>query len=402
MTARLPAPAVILALLATLLAAAGCGRTSPETATTAGVRPPVGAKDTSPRTTAGADDLGFPTVATKNTIRVASGDPVEIAAAAARAVYPGSAAGTRPDAVTLVDAKAWQTAVAAAALDAPPLRAPLLFTRGASIPSATATALAAMAPQGSKAAAGAQVIRVGTTASVGTLKTTDIKAADPFAAARALDAFITAARGSASTRVLLASADDPAFAAPAAAYAAKSGYPVLFTHKGSVPPDTIAALKTHGKPRIYVLGPSSVIAPAVTKRLKSIGQIVRVGGPDPGSNSINFARFSDEGFGWNIVDPGHGMVFLPTGGDPAVPAAAASLSASGAYGPALLLSSPAVLDAPMRAFLLDIQPGYTKDPVRGVYNRAWLVGNTTAITTSLQAQIDGNLEITAIADKGTK
>ena len=38
----------------------------------------------------------------------------------------------------------------------------------------------------------------------------------------------------------------------------------------------------------------------------------RIAGPDPVANAIAFARFSDGSFGWNVVDPGHGLVFATT------------------------------------------------------------------------------------------
>ena len=44
-------------------------------------------------------------------------------------------------------------------------------------------------------------------------------------------------------------------------------------------------------------------------------------------------------------------------------------------------------------YLLDIQPGYDKDPVRGVYNHAWLLGDEDAISVDVQARIDSLLEI---------
>jgi hypothetical protein len=393
---RIPArPLAVVATIAVAMAAGGCGRAKSDDPSSSS-RPSIGGKGTAADAAA---DLGFPAFATKNTTRVAGADAIADAAAVTRAVYPGGSPLSLPEAVTLVDVGDWRTALVAASLNHAPVNAPTLFTRGNSVPAATSEALTALAPRGSKAAGGAQVIRVGTTARPGVLKTTDIRGTNPFALARSVDAFVSAARGGAGGRVLLVSADNPAFAAPAAAYAAKSGDPILFTNKDVVPPDTIAAIKAHDKPTIYVLGPSSVITPKATKQLKGLGKILRMGGQDPVANSIEFARFSDGGFGWGIVDPGHGMVFLPQAADPAVAAAAAPLSASGAYGPALLLSSATVLDKPMTAFLLDIQPGYTKDPVRGVYNRGWLVGDTTAITPSLQAAIDRKLEITPIASK---
>lgn len=395
MTARVrtPALALLALLLATLLA--GCGRDE-SSGGQASSRPQVGVKADKDDAAA---DLGFPVFATKNTIRVAGADAVADAAAVVRAVHPDGAAASRPEAITLVDAGDWRAALVAAPLNRGPLSAPTLFARGSTLPPATTGAIRALNLRGSKAAGGAQVIRIGTSARPGALKTTDVRGKDPFALARSVDAFAAAARGRPGDRVILVSAENPAYAAPAAAYAAKSGDAILFTNKDVVPPDTIAAIKAHKKPTIYVLGPSSVISPKATKQLKGLGKVVRTGGQDPISNSIEFARFSDGAFGWGITDPGHGMVFLAQAADPTVAAAVAPLSASGAYGPALLLSSPTTLDKAMSAFLADIQPGYTKDPVRGVYNRAWVIGDTKVITPELQSSIDRNLEITPIAAK---
>ena len=398
MMARARTPTLaLLALLATLLAGCGRGDSSDDQASS---RPQVGVKADDDDAAA---DLGFPVFATKNTIRVAGADAVADAAAVVRAVHPDGAAASRPQAVTLVDAGDWRAALVAASLNRAPLSAPTLFTRGSTLPPATTGAIRALNLRGSKAAGGAQVIRIGTSARPGALKTTDVRGKDPFALARSVDAFTAAARGRPGDRVILVSAENPAYAAPAAAYAAKSGDPILFTNKDVVPPDTIAAIKAHKKPTIYVLGPSSIISPKATKQLKGLGKVVRTGGQDPISNSIEFARFSDGAFGWGITDPGHGMVFLAQGADPTVAAAVAPLSASGAYGPALLLSSPTTLDKGMAAFLADIQPGFAKDPVRGVYNRAWVIGDTKVISPELQSSIDRSLEITPIvAKKGAK
>ena len=47
----------------------------------------------------------------------------------------------------------------------------------------------------------------------------------------------------------------------------------------------------------------------------------------------------------------------------------------------------------MREYLRDVRPGYSSDPVRGVYNRGWMIGNTDAVPAATQAEIDGLLEI---------
>ena len=77
-------------------------------------------------------------------------------------------------------------------------------------------------------------------------------------------------------------------------------------------------------------------------------------------------------------------------------AGASPLSVSGSYGPLLLLASPIGLDGAVGQFLLDIQPGYTRDPVRGVYNHGWIVGDEAAMPVAVQARIDSLLEITAV------
>jgi len=282
--------------------------------------------------------------------------------------------------------------VAGSVLASTPVRAAILLSNGPKMPDATRDALAALRPLGAKAAGGAQVVRVGDVARPPGVRTTDISGRDPFALARALDAFQTAARGKSSDRVIVVSAEDPAFAMPAAAWAAKAGDPVLFVHRTSVPQETKAALLAHGQPRIYILGPPSTVSAGVATELKKLGTVKRLGAANPIDNAIAFARYSDPTFGWGVIDPGHGLVFARS--DRPLDAAAASpLSVSGSYGPLLLLASPTGLDGAVGQYLLDIQPGYTRDPVRGVYNHGWILGDERAISVATQARIDSLLEI---------
>jgi hypothetical protein len=375
-------PAIVICIC---LALAGCGGKS----ATKDTQPSLGAKGSD---TQAAEGLGFPQVATKNTTRVGGADPVANAAAVAQAVFPGS----HPAAVTLVDSGDWRAGIAASALFARPVGAPILLSDGTSLPGASDSALDALAPTGSKAAGGAQIIRIGDVAQVSGRKTTDVKGANPYALARAIDAFVAATRGKPSDRVIIASADKAPFAMPAAAYAAKSGTPVLFATHDALPPDTRTALKAHQQPKIYVLGPTSVIGSKVESELRKLGKVTRIQGPDPVRNAIAFARFSDGGFGWGVVDPGHGLVFTSQAADPQTAAAAAPLSGSGTYGPLLLVGNADTLDKPLADYLLDIQPGYGKDPVRGVYNHGWIVGDETAVSIAAQSHIDRLLEISPV------
>ncbi|MBA3862261.1 MAG: cell wall-binding repeat-containing protein, partial [Solirubrobacterales bacterium] len=173
------------------------------------------------------------------------------------------------------------------------------------------------------------------------------------------------------------------------------GDPVLYVNDEGVPRETREALRSHQQPRIYVLGPSRLISPAVTRVLREFGTVTRVGGQDPISNAVEFARFNDGRFGWGVVDPGHGVVLL-NGSNSADAAAAAPLSTSGKYGPLLLVDDAEELPGPVREFLLDIQPGFDEDPVRGVYNHAWIIGDEGALTATVQAQVDALLEIVPV------
>jgi putative cell wall-binding protein len=383
-------PAVALVCLLAALAVVGCGRGASKNTTQAdNNNPGLGA---TPSQQEAPTDLGFPAFATKNTTRVGGADAIANATGVARAVFPATSPETRPTAVALIDANDWHAGVAGAVLASTPVRAAILLSNGPKMPDITQKTLDALQPSGSKAAGGAQLVRVGNVARPTGVRTADINGRDPFALARAIDAFQTAARGKTSSRVVVVSAEDPAFAMPAAAWAAKAGDPVLFVNRDSVPAETRAALKAHNRPRIYVLGSPATVTSKTVSALKKLGTVQRIGADNPIDNAIAFARYSDPNFGWGVVDPGHGLVFARSNSTLDA-AAAAPLSVSGTYGPLLLLATATGLDGAVGEYLLDIQPGYTRDPVRGVYNHGWIIGDARAISVATQARIDSLLEI---------
>lgn len=347
-----------------------------------------------------APALGFPVFATKNTTRVAGGDPIADAAGSARAVYPARTDESSPRAVVIVEQDDWRAAISAAQLMARPLRAPVLFSDGGELPAASEEALEELAPSGAEEADGAQVIRIGDAAEPENRRVTTIEGSSATVLARAIDRFQIDAAGDPTDAVLIAPADNPEFAMPAAAWAARSGQPVLWTPKDSLPPETREAIRAHRRPRIYVLGPEDAIAESVVEALGKLGPTKRVSGPDPVTNAIAFARYSDGGrFGWNLIDPGHGLVFANVSRTlDAV--AAAPFGGSGQFGPLLLLSDAGTLPVELQDYLLDIQPGYDEDPVRGVYNHGWLMGDETAISADVQSRIDALLEIQPVDTEG--
>jgi Cell wall binding domain 2 (CWB2) len=350
--------------------------------------------------------IGYPIVATKNTTRVDAPDPIANAAGVALAVYPSEGPGTHPPVVTLAPTGDWQAALAASVFMAAPIRAPILLSGGSSLPTVTGQALTAMAPAGSGASAGAQVIRVGAVPRIQGLRTVAIRGSDPFALAASIDRFATAAAGTPSPDVVIASSDDPQYAMPAAGWAAESGDPILFVSSSGVPTATKQALLAHRKPHIYLLGPSSVIPDSVLAQLRKYGSVKRVAGPDPATNSVAFAKYRDPpcvtgqpcahvpgSFGWAIESPGHGYTLI-NAAQPLNAAAAAPLSASGSYGPILLITDPGSLPKSVLNYFLDYAtPGYTAEgPTAAVYNHGWVIGDQSAISLGVQAELDTLLE----------
>src|SRR5205823_3307283 len=150
----------------------------------------------------------------------------------------------------------------------------------------------------------------------------------------------------------------------------------------------------------------SVISRQIFGQLRRYGPVKRVGASDPAANSVEFAKYRDPAcaygqpcahvpgsFGWAIRSPGHGYVLISAKRPLDAPASAA-LSASGDYGPQLLVDTPSTLPKPVLNFFLDYAtPGYTQEgPTAAVYNHGWVIGDRSAISLSVQAEMDALLE----------
>ncbi len=401
-------PLVVVAV--TCAAVAGCGGGGSKLVVTA----PSTVSGVASRTPQAGQRLGFPSLATKNTTRVGGTDPVADAAGVALAVYPSTTSSTRPPAAVIAPTSDWQAAIASSVLMASPVRAPVLLSGASSLPSATSDALGTLAPTGSGAIDGAQVVRVGDVPGPRGLRSVSIHGSNPYTLAAAIDRFQSAAAGRPSEDVVVTSADDPGYAMPAAGWAAESGDPILFVNGSGIPAPTRQALQSHQQPHIYVLGPSSVISDGVVKQLQRYGTVKRVGASDPAANSVAFAIYRDPpcasgqpcahvpgSFGWAMKSPGHGYVLI-NASRPLDAAAAAPLSASGTYGPQLMLDGASSLPSSVESFFFDYAtPGYTQEgPTAAVYNHGWLIGDPSAISVAVQAKVDADLEPQPVSNGG--
>jgi hypothetical protein len=401
----------VIPLVLACLALAACGSgtkllrvTVPATGTQPTTSTATGTTST-PSTTSPTSPT-IPTVATKNTTRVAGADPVTDAAAVALAVYPSAAPGTHPPAVVLAPVDSWQESLAAAVFMASPVRAPLLLSASDSVPAATTAALGQLAPTGAASLHQAQAIRVGDATAPSGLRTTDVGGSDPATVAAAIDRLQSSAAGSPSHDVVVASDSQPAYAMPAAGWAAESGDPILYVHGDDIPSATADALRRHRHPHIYVIGPPSAVSSTAARALGRFGTVKRVGADGAAANSVAFATYRDPAclnnqpcvhmpgtFGWALRSPGHGYTLVNVK-RPLDAAAAAALSSSGSFGPELLVESPAALPNPVLQYFLNYAtPGYTQEgPTAAVYNHAWVIGDTSAVSVPVQAETDSLLE----------
>jgi hypothetical protein len=343
-----------------------------------------------------AEKLGFPSSATRNTIRVGGGDAAADAAGVAGALFPATRDSDRPTAVVLVDQGDWQSAIAAAVLAAPPIGAPLLLTDGADLPAVTADTLERLAPKGSDLSEDAQVIRIGPqVARPDDFKTALVQGDDPYERAAAIDRFFSAARGGPSNDVVLFSGESPEWAMPAASWAARSGDAALPVEAGSIPRPVARVLADHERPNVYLLGPERVISKQVADQLRKrrlARSVNRIQGPTPVENAIAFARYAKGDFGWRVTIPGYNFALASTT-RPADAAAAAALATRGVFAPLLLTDDAEQLPEPLESYLLSVQPGYEDDPRDAVYNRAWILGDDSAISVRQQAQVDAITEL---------
>jgi len=341
---------------------------------------------------------GFPDLATRNTTRIGGADPTEDAASVALASYPSQGGVGEAAAVTVVPADAWQLSLAASPLTADPISAPILLS-GEKVPRPTEAALAALAPKGLEQDDGTQAFVIGDVAVPSGLEAKSTSGSDPAEVADQIDEEMAKITGEKDpAHLLVVSSSNAALAMPAAAWAARSGDPVLFADGDEVPQGTANVIKRHPDTPVFVLGPESAIS---NKALRKLGNATRVGAEDPVENAIAFAKFASGDFGWNINDPGHGFIIASTDRPLDAAASASLVSTGGTPGPLLVTDDPATVPPALQSFLSDTQPGFEDDPARAVFNRVWIIGNTEAISVPFQVQVDQLTKLAPVSSGGT-
>ena len=329
------------------------------------------------------EKLGFPSSATRNTVRVGGSDAVSDAAGVAGALYPATGDSDRPTAIVLVDKDDWATA-----RSPPPCwsggrseRRSCSPTAG-DLPPVSQDVLDRLKPKGSDLSKDAQVIRVGPdVARPERLQDRADRGRHPFERAAAIDRFFSAARGKPSNDVVLFSADDAEYAMPAAAWAARSGDSALPVRKDAIPAPIVEGARASTASRTCSCSgrraSSRRQVETQLKKRKLARDVQRIQGPNPVENAIAFARYEKGDFGWGVVVPGYNFSLASTT-RPADAAAAAALATRGVFAPLVLTDDAEKMPPKLEEYFLSVQPGYEDDPCQAVYNRAWILGDDKA------------------------
>ena len=348
--------------------------------------PAIGAKGTEPQA---AQDLGFPAFATKNTTRVGGADPIADAAGGRAGGVSRGARRTRPHGGRARGlAATGSAAIAAVRADGPAASAPRsCFSDGADLPAATADALErAGARPAPRPAGGAQVIRIGDVAAAERpARPTDGRAAPTRSRwRRAIDRLQRGRRGTAVGRVVVvASGERPSSRCRPPPGRPSRGDPVLFVTRDTIPPRRREPRsRAHQQPKIYLLGPPSVISDKVLDAAAaSSARSSAIARPRPGRqrDRLRALHATAASAGASSI-PGHGLVFANAGAPARRRRRRAAVGERHLRPAAARRRRRATLPAALSDYLLDIQPGYAKDPVRGVYNHGWIIGDECAIS----------------------
>ncbi|MEA2375605.1 MAG: hypothetical protein QOD53_2068, partial [Thermoleophilaceae bacterium] len=71
--------------------------------------------------------------------------------------------------------------------------------------------------------------------------------------------------------------------------------------------------------------------------------------------------------------------------------------------PLLITDQAKALPKPLESYLLDVQPGFENgDPSQGLYNRMWIMGDGSSVSTAVQARIDQLTQLVPVDRPPTK
>lgn len=330
-----------------------------------------------------------------NVVRVPGLSPADVAAASVLAAYPPSGS-ARPNGWVLTTPNDWQQALLAAQLAARPVDAGLLLTNQAFVPTPSQDVLGRLDIGSFPRSGGIQALLfrsfgrdVLTYLTKLKLKVSQLLAPDLSSLGLKLVPYRGGFSHQYSSNIVVVSSQARDYALPAGAWSAYSGDTIVFVTHGGIPDATRALLVQRqkllaAKPAIYIVGPTSVISPAVQAQLGAYGQVKRIAGPTAIDTAIALARYRDPttGFGWGLTH-GPASVSLVNTGQWGNSVAAFNFAATGPQAPLLLTSDSGPLPT------ADVE--YLRQLRSSGRNQGYVFGDTASISALTLGQLDALL-----------
>ncbi|WP_159039953.1 hypothetical protein [Christiangramia fulva] len=227
---------------------------------------------------------------------------------------------------------------------------------------------------------------------------------DPIQLASVLDRWQAALKADHPDEVIISAIDHPKgieHGIGAMGWNAHMGKGFAWVYKDSIPQATKDILeRRYGDfgAFMYLTGGSDVISDKVAKQLGRYGLVRRIAGKNVfASNSVNagykdFGRnwgwwwdWSPRSLGWGIAQAGHNYI-IGNPDDMLYMIPAAVLGHMGKHGP-ILLVKPDSVPKPTADYLKMVKP-FKTGPQETILNFAWIIGDTTSVSTATQQSVD--------------
>lgn len=215
---------------------------------------------------------------------------------------------------------------------------------------------------------------------------------------RALDAFIEESLSllGDSPVIVVVSAEEPAYALPAAYTAAYFKAPVVSVENGSIPQNLQDLLENREEKVIFVAAPDRLLSDEFLEEMEAFGEVNRVADDNIYRHSLLWARSRWGNFGWGMDENFHFDAYynfvLANPQTPEFAAAGLPMAYQGNYGP-LLYTEKEDLNDYVDQYLWRLSPDYFEFPSDGPFMNARVVGSPDSVSYNAQARADLALEV---------
>lgn len=199
-----------------------------------------------------------------------------------------------------------------------------------------------------------------------------------------------------SPAIVVVSAEEPAYALPAAYTAAYFRTPVVPVENGSIPQSLQNLLENGEEKVIFVASPERLLSDEFLEELETFGDVNRVADENIYRHSLLWARSRWGNFGWGMNENLHFDAYynfiLANPETPEFAAASLPMAYQGNYGP-LLYTEKEDLNDYIDQYLWKLSPDYFSFPSDGPFMNARVVGNPDSVSYNAQARADLALEV---------